>query len=338
MNAYADKAMKRQELSAASAASTKESGGQAALQFMDHRPAAVAQRKLQAMADHGIAARPSLRAVSAQRVAVQRKILVGDDWHQPYDETLIDKQCAETKEYLGNWPELKTIFDARAVGVIKAKKDAYLDAGLKKKDDGLEEEDAGLKKDVKAMLRKYNGKRSFADMNDLSRQLAQDVKLKLLKMESIIGTGQTDGQFSKNGDDASTGRIGKSKTLRIYRTMQTESWEKYQKSKNLKDILHGHGGSLGQALYYLLKSRANKIDDVLVEFEFSDSAQRLMDYENISGGGEGGKPSGGKLTGKMERNDVMGLDDDIFSVHLYKSKDLILELNPKVTLKDQALR
>lgn len=324
MHAYADKAMERQELSAANTASAKASGGQAALQFMDHRPAAVAQRKLQAMADHRIAARPDLRAVSAQRVAVQRKILVGDDWHQPYDDTLVTAQYGVTKDYLKQWDKLDAILDAGSQSATRVKKNAYLNDGLRN--------------DVAAMLRKYNGKLSFVDGKDLSRQLVQDVKLKLLEMESVIGTGHTDGQFSEAGDNASVGRIGKSKTLRIYRTMKTEDWNAYQESGNLQNILWGHGGSLGQALHYFLKSKADKLDDVLVEFEFSRSAEHLVDYTQIQRGGEGKEPSGGKLTGKKEQNDVMAVDKDIFSVNLRKSKDLILELNPKVTLKDRALR
>ena len=39
--------------------------------------------------------------------------------------------------------------------------------------------------DIRAMLRKYNEKKSFDDDKDLTRQLVQDVKLKLLGMEQV---------------------------------------------------------------------------------------------------------------------------------------------------------
>ena len=67
---------------------------------------------------------------------------------------------------------------------------------------------------------------------------------------------------------------------------------------------------------------------ILVEFKFSDMAQQLMDYAQISKGGEGGAPKNGKLTGKSEKNDIMGLDKNIFSVNFGKSKKLIKGRKP----------
>ncbi|MFX8942029.1 hypothetical protein ABTN11_20255, partial [Acinetobacter baumannii] len=84
------------------------------------------------------------------------------------------------------------------------------------------------------MLRKYNGKKSFSAAADLTRQLVQDIKLKLLGLNAVIGTEHTDGQFSEKADDGSTGRSGKSKTLRIYRTMKKEDWERYEASNDPK--------------------------------------------------------------------------------------------------------
>jgi hypothetical protein len=319
MNAYVNKA---QEHSSAPAAVAGESSP--AFRFVDNRPAAATQRKLQEMANRSTSQKTALRTGSATQPVAQRKILVGDDFHEPYDAELIEEQRGETKPYLDQWNAMNDIFKRPTKRATKDAKNAYLNGALRN--------------DIEVILRKYNNIRSFDNGTDLTRQLVQDVKLKLLKLDSIIGITNQDGQFSQTEDDPDVARTGKSKPLCIYRTMKTEHWNKYLETNDPKDILWGHGGSLGQALHYFLKSKEAKLDDVLVEFEFSGAASSLVDYTRIAGGGEGGEPHSGKLTGKSEDNDVMELDQEIFSINLAKSKRLIADLKPKITLKDRAVK
>ncbi|MBB6271260.1 hypothetical protein HDF26_001687 [Pedobacter cryoconitis] len=253
---------------------------------------------------------------------IQKKILIDENWEVPYDGALVSKQCTATKPYIEQWKQLDTIFDAHTKTAIKDKQTNYFTNVFEN--------------DIRAMLRKYNDKKSFANAMELTRQLVQDIKLKLLGMETITGTDNRDGQFSQDDDDAGIGRTGKSKTLRIYRTMRTIDWNRYVVSNDPKDILRGHGGSLGQALHYFLKSKKDNLDDVLVEFEFSGIGNNLVDHKAIQdNGGEGKAPKGDKMTGKSEANDVMELDKKIFSINLGKSKDFITELNPRIKLKDK---
>lgn len=315
MNTRAEKKAKSKDQSLAKSNSQKQNGSNSTFQFVDNRPEAVTQLKLQKMAN-------TSSAVQQLKPVVQRQFLIGEEWKEPYDETVIDAQEELTKPFINQWKQMDTIFDAGTVGKTRKAKEKYFENNFKP--------------DITAMLRKYNNKKSFANDADLSRQLTQDIKLKLLGLDSIVGTDQRDGQFSQEADDASVGRTGREKTLRIYRTMKTEHWNAYVASGDPKDILWGHGGSLGQALHYFTKSKAAGLDDVLVEFEFSGKAKDLVDYGSIHGGGEGKEPKGGKLTGKSEANDIMELDTEIFSVNLSKSKDFIAALNPKVTLKDRA--
>lgn len=292
-----------------------------AFQFMDNRPEAIAQRKLQETANNsGINSNGS---VAQLKPVVQRQFLIGEEWKEPYDQTIIDAQKTEVTPFLSQWAQMNTIFDKGTVGKTRTAKENYLNNTLQT--------------DIIAMLRKYNHKKGFANNAELTRQLTQDIKLKLLGMESIVGTDQQDGQYSQDADNAVEGRTGKNKTLRIYRTMKKEHWDVYAASGDPKDILWGHGGSLGQALHYFLKSKDAGLDDVLVEFAFTGKAKDLVDHTSIKGGGEGDGVKGGKLTGKSEANDVMDLDSNIFSINLSKSKDFIANLNPKVTLMDKVL-
>lgn len=324
---FAPKTPKGKDQPAANAVATKQAGDDAMLQFVDNRPEASVQRKFQTIAD-----RSPIRTLDGPRsnfsvsgAVVQRDILVGDVWKKQYDDALVSEQVVKVKPYIVQWSQLDTIFDGGTKTKTSKAKEAYLNNA----------QQLGLENDIRVLLRKYVGKNSFENDEDLARQLIQDVKLKLLGMESILGTSQRDGQFSAKDDDSEVGRTGKSKTLRIYRTMKAEHWNNYKKSGDVKDILWGHGGSLGQALHYFLKSKQDKLPDVLVEFEFSGKAESLVDYKNIGSGGEGKEPKEGKLTGKKEQNDVMDLDQEIFSINLGKSKDLIAKLNPKVNLLDQ---
>jgi hypothetical protein len=273
------------------------------------------------------------RSTATRYVApvIQRDILIGNVQYKPRDEKLIDDIYELVKPYIVQWQELDNIFGQSTIAKNKEEKTDYLDKN--------EENVKSLRNDVMAMLRKYNDIKTFDNNQGLARQVVQDIKLRLLGMEKVIGVDHQDGQFSKTLDDPSVGRTGKTKILRIYRTTHAESWDKYTKSNDLGDILYGHGGSLGQAMHYFSMSKRDKKNDVLIEFKFSNTAQKLMNYEHITspGGGEGGGPVNGKLTGKSEQNDILALDKSIFSVHLSHSKALINKLNPQVKLIDRVI-
>ncbi|WP_292736123.1 DUF4157 domain-containing protein [Nostoc sp. JL31] len=259
---------------------------------------------------------------------IQREILIGDTRYKPYNEQLLGDIYNLARPYINQWGKMDEIFQRNSKSATRIAKNNYLDQ------DG--ESVNGLRNDMRAMLRKYNGIKAFDNNQDLARQVVQDVKLRLLGMENVIGVDHQDGQFSEANDEPTVGRTGKTKTLRIYRTMSAANWNNYTQSNDLGNILYGHGGSLGQAMHYFAMSKRDAKDDVLVEFEFSNKAQNLMNYTQISRGGEGGAPRDNKLTGKSEQNDIMGLDQSIFSVNLHKSKDLIKQLNPQVKLIDRA--
>lgn len=259
---------------------------------------------------------------------IQRKILINGEFKKPYDDDLITEQAEAAKPYIKQWGQMSTLFNSGGSAATKRAITAYLDL------EDTDDDHNTLRNDIRVALRK-NDNKTYGTSEELTRQLIQDVKLKLLGVDSLMGIDQQDGQFSEKADDVGVGRTGKTKTLRIYRTMKAEDWNAYKESNNPRDILFGHGGSLGQAMHYFLKSKKDDLDDVLVEFEFSNTAQNLVDYTRISRGGEGDGPHAGKLTGKKEANDTFALDEDIFSINLSKSKDLITLLNPKITLKDK---
>jgi hypothetical protein len=258
---------------------------------------------------------------------IQRSIVIGNARKKQYDEGLIGTIYGLVKPYISQWPKLEGVFQRPTRQATQTAITHYLDQ------DG--EGVVGLKNDVRAMLRKYSDKKSFDSNEDLARQVTQDVKLKLLGLHNVVGVDQQDGQFSQTADSAAVGRTGKTKTLRIYRTMSAANWDNYSRTHDLADLLFGHGGSLGQALHYFSMSKRDNIDDVLVEFKFDNTAANLVDYTEISRGGEGAGPKNGKLTGKSEQNDIFALDQSIFSVNLHKSKDRIKQLNPQVKVIDR---
>lgn len=207
-----------------------------------------------------------------------------------------------------------------------------------------EREKIDLKKEIRDMLFKHISASidfEFDNNKDLGRQLVQDIKLRLFGLHGVIGIKHQDGQFSKEEkpDDSETGRLGRSKPLRIYRTMPAANWD-----GKLESVLNGHGGSLGQALHYFEKSvdnfkpeeKTSNYDNILIEIKFKEKAQDIIDYTQITGGGEGaGATQGEKFTGKSEQNDLFKRDKDIFSINLRKSKKLIMKLEPEVNVIDR---
>jgi hypothetical protein len=325
--------MRRSEQLKANAMPTDHAVGERYSAFVDFHCEEVAQPKLlyrdrsKPTAAQNLKLAPS--AVGHFPPVIQREILIGNTRYKHYNEPLIGDIYNLTRPYISQWDKMDEIFWRNSIGATRVAKNNYLDQ------DG--EGVNGLRNDVRAMLRKYNTIKTFANNQDLARQVVQDVKLRLLGMENVIGVDHQDGQFSEIDDDPNVGRTGKTKALRIYRTMNATNWNNYTQSNDLDNILYGHGGSLGQAMHYFAMSKRDAKDDVLVEFKFPNTAQNLMDYTQISRGGEGGPPRNNKLTGKSEKNDIMKLDQSIFSVNLHKSKDLIKQLNPQVKLIDRAI-
>lgn len=263
----------------------------------------------------------------SQELLIQRKILVGNEWLNHTEDSFLEDIEAGVKPRLNHWRELKDkVFKKNTNAATNSAIKDYYELKLP------DVEVTQFESDILASLRKHNSQNSFADKNDLYRQIAQDIKLKLLKFNNIAGIPHHDGQFKKTDDNFGGSASGRNKNLVIYRTMPKADWVNYKESGDLKDILYGHGGSLGQAMHYFYKSKKDNKDDVLVEFKFSKSALELIDYSKVNGGGEGGTPKNGQLTGKSEQNDLMNVDDNVFSIHLHKSKDLIKELKPKARL------
>lgn len=282
----------------------------------------------------------SIEGSTQQRPIIQRQILIGNDFIKHYDQKLIDDQFKAVKPYINtfikswNDQQKKDCF-GNGKGSIKQVNNLinnYLDTDV--------EGERNLKNDIQEMLRKYQQGKAFDNKDDLSRQLVQDIKLKLLGLDKMIGINHQDGQFSTLNDDSAKGRTGKTKPLRIYRTMPAFDWNAYETSEKLEDILKGHGGSLGQALHYFETSKKNHYNDVLVEYQFEEEAQDLIDYSAVKGGNGEGKDltQNDKLIGKCEKNDILGSDVNIFSIYLGASKKLIKKLNPKVRLIDRTIK
>ena len=173
----------------------------------------------------------------------------------------------------------------------------------------------------------------FSNSDEIRRQLVQDVKLRILKLDNMVGVEQNAGQFSTSDDS------GRGKPLRIYRTTTRGDWNNYLRTQDVNDLLHGHGGSFGQALDYYYKSKnADKtsplFDNIIFELQFENTASNAIDYSEITKGGEGGGPKGGKLTGKSEKNDIFK-EANVFSVNLSACSRRIIAMDPVVSRVDE---
>jgi hypothetical protein len=247
---------------------------------------------------------------------LQRDITVGKDTYKPDNKIILEQIVKWVKGQLSTWgirnKDLKSDLNQKLKKVLKDKK--------------LGDDIEGQ---IVRLLRERYDNRKFDDMDDLCRQAEQDVMLFLLDLQEFEGTQHQLDQYTFN-KTGKTGAGNKRASFRIYRTMPVKFWNVYEKSGQVGDLLHGHGGALGQALHYFQKSKAAKIDDVLVEFCFSNrSEDQSVDYNEIGKGAEGNASKGGKMGGKSEKNDMLGVEN-IFSIHLAKNKDLITKLAPEV--------
>ncbi|MBI1299713.1 hypothetical protein GC175_32715 [bacterium] len=248
-------------------------------------------------------------------LVIQRDITVGGKAYKVDAKEIVDPTVKRVQGQLTTW--------GSRTGSNKLPKE--LTTKLKKL------KGTAIQDEVIRLLKKYDN-RTFVDIDDLGRQAEQDVMLGFLDLSEFEGIPQQLDQYTYNTKTSKAGPGSKKASFRIYRTMPVKYWEEYAKDKSdVIKLLHGHGGALGQALHYFQKSKANPMmDDVLVEFSFSGSSEeKMVDYGEISKGGEGNKSKGKKLGGKSEQNDVFDMMN-IFSVDLGKNKELIASLKPEV--------
>ncbi|KKO47109.1 hypothetical protein WG68_00155 [Arsukibacterium ikkense] len=97
MNTYADRIQKSKSQSAASGISSKIGAGESSLKFVDNRPEAIAQRKLQAMANNRPQTKQTgqLHPFDADSVVVQRIINVDGRDYGPDDKEAFEQRYDE---------------------------------------------------------------------------------------------------------------------------------------------------------------------------------------------------------------------------------------------------
>lgn len=269
-----------------------------------------------------------LKAAPSLKSVLQRHIIVSEK--EVDKELILDEIVVNIKGCIHGWltrngmtamlKRNKNLKDEITATKSSVKASQYLDGELKDK--------------TLSLLAKYDTEnRTFKNRNHLESQLIQDVKLGILGLDDIVGIDHHIGQFSQ------TDKSGADKPLRIYRTTPRDDWNTYLRSKSIAGLLHGHGGSLGQALDYFYKSKNSDsngplYDNVIFELTFIKSASKAIDYDQISSGAEGGGPKGEKLTGKKEQNDILG-ENNVFSVNLTACRDLILVMKPTIRRVDE---
>ncbi|MDB9150853.1 DUF4157 domain-containing protein [Parabacteroides distasonis] len=269
----------------------------------------------------------TLKATSFLRGVLQRQIIVNDV--EVYKDRILDDMVTNTKGSIQTWlTSLGMTATLKRKNELKEEKTA-----TESNSKATKYLDKNLRNQISFLLGKYDSEdRTFTDDTHLKSQLIQDVKLKILRLDDFVGIDHHTGQFSLS--DTS----GRDKPLRIYRTTTREDWNNYLKSNNIEGLLHGHGGSLGQALDYFYKSKTDDsrqyYDNVIFELTFTQSASSAINYAKISAGGEGGGPDGRKLTGKHENNDIFK-EDQVFSVNLTACRNLISSMNPTIRRVDE---
>lgn len=323
----------------ANAITQNKSSKNQSFSFLDNRPETVVQRRVQTIAIDSAYQLPQLKeniksneasdSSTTEKGVFQRKIIENNA--EIDKDAILDDLVKNIKGRIHGWltgdgmtstlknnsQDVKKEIDATKSN-IKATK--YLDENLRVQ--------------VSPILTKYDTEnKTFDDRAHLESQLIQDVKLGILRLNDIIGIDYHGGQFSK------TDTSGRGKVLRIYRTTTLDDWNNYLLSNSVAGLLHGHGGSLGQALDYFYKSKNSDkkgpfYNNVIFELKFTKTALNAIDYDEISLGGEGKGPKSGKLTGKKERNDILG-EANIFSVNLGACKDLIMSMNPIIRRVDE---
>ncbi|MDU8498232.1 DUF4157 domain-containing protein [Pseudomonas syringae] len=270
------------------------------------------------------AQRPLPSSIQLKSV-IQKQIKIGSVEKATAD--LLAVQLTEVKSYIRFWLDKDHVLTKPTNSAKNKLRDDYFKQSYPQ--------------DVVELLAHYEDRhKEFSSPAELTRQLVQDIKLRLLGLPKVVGVDHREGQFfNKEPMNVLSGLTGKDKSLRIYRTMLASVWDEVRKD-DVKALMAGHGGSLGQALHYFLKAKNNKGNDrkdvVLIEIAFDGKASDLVDFDRIASGGEGGGPHDKKMTGKKEANDIMvGTDVKLFSINLEKHKDHIADLQPKITVLDR---
>ncbi|WGH75719.1 hypothetical protein P8625_00725 [Tenacibaculum tangerinum] len=310
--------------------------------LVDNRPEVVSQRRMQILFNNSIAQSVQKKGsnmrnkdldspIIGTRVS-QRKIIVNDT--EVNKDAILDDLVSNTAGRVHTWLTSNGMTSILKRNSQDVKAEITATESNSKARKYLE---ANLRNQINSILAKYNSDdRTFEDNNHFESQLIQDVKLSILRLNDIVGIDHHNGQFSR------TDQSGRGKALRIYRTTKRADWNTYLQSRSLAGLLHGHGGSLGQALDYFYKSKNpnNKnasnpfYDNVIFELKFTKDASNAINYDEISSGGEGGGPRSDKLTGKKEQNDILG-EADSFSVNLGACRDLIVSMDPVVRRVDE---
>jgi len=271
----------------------------------------------------------SLKETTLLKSVFQRQLIVGDKSLDKH--AILDGVISETRGRIHGW--LTNTDGMKAT--MNRNKDLKMEAtATESAIKGHNYLDLHLPQYMSTLLNRYDTEnRVFANKDEFERQVVQDVKLSILRLDQIVGIDHHDGQFSQSD------RSGGGKPLRIYRTTTREDWNNYLHKNNIVELLHGHGGSLGQALDYFYKSKTSNedgpwYDNVIFEILLNRTADNAIDYNGIISGGEGVGPAGGKLTGKREQNDLLG-ENHVFSVNLTASRELLMSMNPRIKRVDE---
>lgn len=167
----------------------------------------------------------------------------------------------------------------------------------------------------------------LTDFLSVMHQISQDLHLYQKGNTSLIGTPHQHSEFTytKTTDknlnvSYKSGHSKGGEDQRVYRTMTKADWD--------NDHISGHGGSLGQAMYYFdlgkvaVKADPKKMPDYLVEFKFN--GKRLPEIvEVIKSNGEGELSTEDMLGGKTEKNSSFGYHENIFSVDLRHASGML---------------
>jgi hypothetical protein len=323
----------------ANAVGQREKFGSQAHEFVDNRPEPVFQRRIRILSNDSIyeavqkkenkKCNKILDPSPDKKGVFQRKIIVNNS--EVDKDAILDNLVIATTGSVHAWLTSNGMTSILKRNRQNVKAEITATESNTKATNYLK---TNLRNQIFSILEKYNSEnRTFENNAHLETQLIQDIKLGILRLDDILGVDHHNGQFSQ------TDPSGRGKALRIYRTTTRIDWNNYLQSGSVAGLLHGHGGSLGQALDYFYKSKNSDTDgplydNVIFELKFTKLALNAIDYNTIALGGEGGGPNLGRLTGKKEQNDILG-ESNIFSVNLGACKDLILSMNPVVRRVDE---
>jgi hypothetical protein len=173
------------------------------------------------------------------------------------------------------------------------------------------------------LIERYNSSNinlNLTDKDSLSHQITQDINLYYNNDKQLIGIPHQHSEYAVDLEHRKPGHIGSKKKkrigddMRIYRCMPLVEWEEAK--------LSGHGGSLGEAMYYFRKNKGGISNVVIVEFKlFGCKLNDMMGV--IKSGGEGAQSDEDTFGGKSESNAAFGTSEKFFSVDLAHASQII---------------